>query len=326
MQEPRKGVPAPNYTQVPNLIFELMAAMEGTELRVVLAIARRTFGYHKEKAKASISDLMKDTGLSRPSVISGVEAGAMRGLVQREPAPNDGRGGFLYWLNVQEDKDADQLNDLTSQIIEPVKSFSTTSKTILPVDAPQPVKSFNQPIRSKESTYVKEKEKESIEATASLVALPPQPQTSSSLNSTPAKARTEPKAEKQAMPLNHPVLLAVCEITGIDLTAHSTVQTDRYQVFAAAKPLAADGATPDTLREVESRMRQIWPWSDGRPIKPHELRQQYQPLLKQAPQAVKAQRAPVLTEGDLRLVRMAENRPASRKPAETQGVRHALTG
>ena len=54
-------IPAPNYTQIPNAIFELMAdksaGLTEKELKVLLAIARKTFGWHKKRDNISLTQL-----------------------------------------------------------------------------------------------------------------------------------------------------------------------------------------------------------------------------------------------------------------------------
>ena len=63
------GYTKPNYTQLPNTLLDIhMPHMKEAELRVVLAIARSTFGWHKTQDKLSISQLMEKTGLTRQGV------------------------------------------------------------------------------------------------------------------------------------------------------------------------------------------------------------------------------------------------------------------
>lgn len=106
----------PNYTQIPNIVFDLMPEMEESELRVVLAICRMTFGWHKDRDTLSLTQLEKLTGLSRPSVKTGIDAAMGRGLVDRRPAGQS----FSYCLLV---KPVYQLNDFTSKeaLLELVK-------------------------------------------------------------------------------------------------------------------------------------------------------------------------------------------------------------
>lgn len=85
------GFTSPNYTQVPNDLFEIyMAEMGEAELKVTLAIIRQTLGYHREKVKFSIAKLEAMTGLSRNGVKSGAEAAEQKGLLERLNPDNPG--------------------------------------------------------------------------------------------------------------------------------------------------------------------------------------------------------------------------------------------
>jgi phage replication O-like protein O len=116
-------IAAPNYTQIPNAIFDLMAdksaGLTEKELKVLLAIARKTFGWHKKRDKISLSQLEQMTSMSRPSIVAGLEAAINRGIVRRTPDVNDNRGGVFYELIVE---DMDQSAQLTSKDFELVNN------------------------------------------------------------------------------------------------------------------------------------------------------------------------------------------------------------
>lgn len=109
MSEPSRIVP-PNYTQIPNVVLDSMSEMSDSEFRVVLAVARQTFGWHRERDKISVSQLQKLTGLSRQGVVNGIKAGEQRGIIERIPDETDKRGGIWYRLLVN---DVDQSTELT---------------------------------------------------------------------------------------------------------------------------------------------------------------------------------------------------------------------
>jgi len=125
------GVDAPNYTQAPNIIFdEWMADMECTEFKVVMAIVRFTFGWHKDRDRISLSQLEKITGLSRQGVSDGIKAALKRGAIDREPCGQ----GFTYALLVNSvDQSPDDMSTQltsTSQLSRPalVNSVDTQKK------------------------------------------------------------------------------------------------------------------------------------------------------------------------------------------------------
>ena len=69
------------YVPVPNAYFEYLADLSGAELKVLLAILRRTVGWRKESDEISIEQLQQMTGLARNSVRAGLRGLLERGLV-----------------------------------------------------------------------------------------------------------------------------------------------------------------------------------------------------------------------------------------------------
>lgn len=103
------GIDIPNYTQVPNVLFEHMAEMTAAELKCTLAIVRRIIGFHKEGPEAvSYSQIQRMTGLSRQGVTDGIKACLERGYVKIDGKGK--RGANLFTLNF-----ADQSTQQTSQ-------------------------------------------------------------------------------------------------------------------------------------------------------------------------------------------------------------------
>lgn len=74
---------AQNYTQFPNAILDAIASFTEAELRVVMLMARQTFGWHREAAQMSISFIQRATGLSNRAVIDACESLAARGLIEK---------------------------------------------------------------------------------------------------------------------------------------------------------------------------------------------------------------------------------------------------
>jgi hypothetical protein len=128
---------SPNYTNTPNDLLGhvgqeiapgLMAEMGIAELKVTLAICRLTFGFHRRKAKASLTTLMQMTGLSRQGVLDGTTAAESRGLIRRCSVS---RGRRAEWEAVVSDEAKDAYpNGQTSQASRPV----TDTQLVKPVD------------------------------------------------------------------------------------------------------------------------------------------------------------------------------------------------
>jgi len=75
---------SPNHTQTPNDLFDrFMRDMAEPELKVVLAVLRATLGFHRDEFRMSIKEMMKLTGLSENSVLSGARAAETHKLILR---------------------------------------------------------------------------------------------------------------------------------------------------------------------------------------------------------------------------------------------------
>ena len=84
-----KKIEKPNYTQTPNILFdEIMRDLNGAELKVMLAVIRKTFGWHKERDRISLTQLEEMTGLSRQGILNAIhgkkkEKSVIGGLVNK---------------------------------------------------------------------------------------------------------------------------------------------------------------------------------------------------------------------------------------------------
>ena len=117
----------PNYTQIPNSFLDEQMRRKDMgigELKVCLAIARQTFGWHKEGDRLSLSQLEELTGLSRQGVINGINAAIKNGLIVRTQKGQ----GYIYSLNVV----------ATSQVSRPVDNTASQ------VSRPELVKEVDQ--------------------------------------------------------------------------------------------------------------------------------------------------------------------------------------
>lgn len=115
-----------NYTQLPNVILdEYLPLMGIAELKVVMFVARKTFGWQKEDDKISLSQMEDATGLSRQGVIDGVNAAIERGVLCRVQVGQ----GFLYHLNIDENVTS---QDSRLELVKPVDQLE--QKLVKPVD------------------------------------------------------------------------------------------------------------------------------------------------------------------------------------------------
>ena len=97
-------ISAPNYTQTPNDLFDYWLPHLGEgELKVLLVIMRKTFGWHKTHDDISISQLSKYTGMLEETVIKATKSLQSKGVITREVTGPNGKQKTKYSLVVSED-------------------------------------------------------------------------------------------------------------------------------------------------------------------------------------------------------------------------------
>lgn len=82
------------FTKIPNRALDNMAALSEAELRIYLAVARKTIGWHKESDIISRSQFEQLTGLARRSVQNGIARLLEKGILTRTEAGKS----FAYQL------------------------------------------------------------------------------------------------------------------------------------------------------------------------------------------------------------------------------------
>ena len=81
----------PNYTQTPNVFYdEIMSDLGYAELKCILYIFRRTFGFHKQSDKISLTQfekgiegLDKGTGLGRKAIVEALKSLEQKGYIKK---------------------------------------------------------------------------------------------------------------------------------------------------------------------------------------------------------------------------------------------------
>jgi len=64
-----------NSTQIPNIIFDqFMAKMSHAEFKIVMAVARKTYGWHKDKDRISLTQIIELTGVSRQKILDSIKS------------------------------------------------------------------------------------------------------------------------------------------------------------------------------------------------------------------------------------------------------------
>jgi phage replication O-like protein O len=88
----------PNFTPIPNFVLEkLMPRLSKAALKVLLAVARKTYGWGKERDAISFSQLQGLTGLGGAGVVRGInELGSLMKVTK-----GVGHDGNVYELNLE---------------------------------------------------------------------------------------------------------------------------------------------------------------------------------------------------------------------------------
>jgi phage replication O-like protein O len=77
------GFESPNYTQVPNDLFDRLGEFDKSDLKVLLVIIRNTFGYHRDRAEISTREMADITGLSISSIKPAADKLESMGLIEK---------------------------------------------------------------------------------------------------------------------------------------------------------------------------------------------------------------------------------------------------
>lgn len=116
------GFSTPNYTQVPDELFDLlMPALSDAELRVLLYIVRRTFGFKRDSDTISLSQMVSGiktrngqvldtgTGLSKSTVARGLKSLREKGIIvaTRNASKERGDQPTTYRLRFKNDQEQD---------------------------------------------------------------------------------------------------------------------------------------------------------------------------------------------------------------------------
>jgi hypothetical protein len=101
------GFTSPRYTQTPDELFDvLLPVLSGAELKVLLYIIRRTFGWRKEADMISLSQIMhgitkadgtpldRGTGLAKSTAIEAIKGLEAKGCIEAVRSGKDGARGY----------------------------------------------------------------------------------------------------------------------------------------------------------------------------------------------------------------------------------------
>lgn len=187
----------PNFTAIPNVILDHMASLSEAELRVVLAVCRKTFGWHKERDVLSITQLEQLTGLSRQGVVNALGPLLEQRILDRVPAGMS----FAYTILVNE---IDQSNYFTSQDNGLVNTVDQTSQLCVTelVNTVDTQKKGNKQEKKERATPPTPPAKTKTKAPAPKTTVDP----SSTVSGTAQGAASPPSKKECGSNLNHPAV------------------------------------------------------------------------------------------------------------------------
>lgn len=74
----------PNFSQIPNVILdEWMRELDHIEFKIIMVVARKTYGWHKESDKIALSQYMEMTGASKNGVKQAIIRLIARGYIRQ---------------------------------------------------------------------------------------------------------------------------------------------------------------------------------------------------------------------------------------------------
>ncbi len=87
--------PDDGWTKIPNAILEHMGDLGNAELRVLLALLRKTAGHQKERDRVSVSQIADMTGLTSRNAQNAITQLLKDGFIEREQV---GKQGYAYMV------------------------------------------------------------------------------------------------------------------------------------------------------------------------------------------------------------------------------------
>jgi phage replication O-like protein O len=102
------------FTKIPNTLLSMMPDMTEAEVKIVFAAARKIYGWHKECDGISFSQFQRLTGLTRQSVIAGLQAAIERGILQEVKSGKRGVKFYRLVIMVGESEETSEIFETVS--------------------------------------------------------------------------------------------------------------------------------------------------------------------------------------------------------------------
>lgn len=97
----------PNFSQIPNVILdEWMRELDHIEFKIVMVVARKTYGWHKDRDKIALSQYMEMAGASKNGVKQAIVRLIARGYIRQTVV---GGGNIISEYEIAHSKDSDEM-------------------------------------------------------------------------------------------------------------------------------------------------------------------------------------------------------------------------
>lgn len=148
-------VNAPTYFQTPNdLVDHWLPKLGEAEVKILLVVFRKTFGWHKQRDQISLSQFQKLTGLNRTNASRAIQSLVDKGIIIKQITGKFGSEKVYYELVITEDSNnSDQYRNGTP---------TSTDAVPLPVPERYPQKKLTKDIYTKTTTPTSSKRKVAV--------------------------------------------------------------------------------------------------------------------------------------------------------------------
>lgn len=214
-------IPAPSHTQTPNDLFDhWLPHLNESELKVLLVIIRKTFGWHKERDRISISQLQRLTGLSEPSVLGAVKSLISKGVIHKQTVGEIGKQQSFYELVVEESNNS-----------YPPSKLGATPQDALGSPPPKMLGDTKETLSPKETTTKQTEPPYPLD--------PESPIVGSSVGSSDTKEVSVPSEDQETLRKKTEVFNHLCRLNCDVISATWFIETYSYEDLIAAAQYVA---------------------------------------------------------------------------------------
>ena len=146
----------PNHTQIPNIIIDQhMSELSHAQFKVLMAICRKTIGWHKQSDYISISQIVELTGVSNKTVVGAIKQLEKKGFIVTQKAKH---ATTLITINYEVSSVVSTQGSVMvtppSVVSTPLSSVMSTHQTILNMELLQKAINMNTHSMNREFTII----------------------------------------------------------------------------------------------------------------------------------------------------------------------------